>query len=160
MNETLKVLDKAPALDIPDQDGKTVSLNEYAQRWLVVYFYPKDNTPGCSLEGQAFSGLVEDFDRAATSIIGISSDSQASHCRFIEKKALRVRLLSDTDHRVQEAWGVRRTKKNFGVEYIGTVRSTFLIDPQGTIRQIWDKVKVSGHADEVLQAVQAAQAEG
>jgi len=143
----------APALEIPDQDGTMVHLLDLKGRWLVVYFYPKDNTPGCTLEGQEFSRLVDDFARHGATILGISSDSPASHCRFRSAKEITVRLLSDREHLVQERWGVWQKKVNYGKEYMGTVRSTFLVNPEGVIVHVWRNVKVAGHATAVLAKI-------
>mgnify|MGYP001189096477 FL=1 len=148
----------APALDIPDQDGTLVHLPDWRGRWLVVYFYPKDNTPGCTLEGQAFSQLSGDFSALGVEILGISGDSPASHCRFRSSKGITLRLLSDIGHTIQERWGVWQKKVNYGKEYMGTVRSTFLVNPDGMIAHVWSNVKVAGHATAVLSKIRELRA--
>ena len=147
--------DNAPDFSIPDQDEKQVSLSDYKGKNVVLYFYPKDNTPGCSLEAMDFSFLKKDFEKLNTVILGVSRDTCKSHQDFIDKKKLTIRLLSDPDSAVQKKYGIWRPKKFMGREFIGTVRSTFLIDKKGKVRRAWDPVKVKGHAKEVLEAVKA-----
>ncbi len=142
--------DLAPDFSLPDQEQNTYCLSERKNQWIVLYFYPKDNTPGCTLEGMQFSSLLSDFREKGAEVIGISRDSPASHCKFAKKHELSVRLLSDADgtvHRLYGAWG---RKKMMGREFEGALRSTFLIGPDGRIRALWKKVKVVGHAQEVL----------
>jgi peroxiredoxin Q/BCP len=141
----------APFFQGNNQDGKIVSLNDFTGQWLVLYFYPKDNTPGCTTEALDFTHLVEDFARLNATILGVSPDSEKSHGKFIEKQSLSLQLLSDPDHQIAEAYGVWGLKKFMGKEYMGILRSTFLIDPQGKITQIWSKVKVKGHAAAILE---------
>ncbi len=117
------------------------------------YFYPKDNTPGCTTEALDFTALVPEFTALNAVIVGVSPDSEKSHGRFIEKKELTIELLSDPDHQTAEAYGVWQLKKFMGKEYMGIVRSTFLIDPQGQVAAIWSKVKVKGHAQMVLETL-------
>lgn len=146
---------KAPSFNLKDQDEKLVSLNEYKGKNIVLYFYPKDNTPGCSLEAMDFSALKDEFKKNNTVILGVSKDSCKSHQNFIDKKKLTIRLLSDPDSEVQKKYGVWRPKKFMGREFIGTIRSTFLIDSKGKVNKVWDPVKVKGHAKEVLEAANA-----
>ena len=120
---------------------------------MVLYFYPKDNTPGCSIEAMTFTRYKDDFENNNTTIIGVSKDSCESHRKFIKNKNLNITLISDEDKDIQEKYGVWRLKKFMGREFMGTVRSTFLIDSKGKIRKIWDKVKVKGHVEEVLDEV-------
>ena len=142
----------APAFTLNNAQSKPVSLSDFAGRCVVLYFYPKDNTSGCTKEAQAFSSLLSEFQKQNAVVIGISPDSEASHARFIEKHGLTVELLSDPDKEVCNLYGVWQKKKMAGREYMGVVRTTFLIDPEGTIVRVWGKVRVNGHADAVLQA--------
>jgi len=144
---------KAPAFTLPDQDGEKVSLKDYTGHWLVLYFYPRDNTPGCTVEAMDFTSLLPQFKKLGCAVVGCSKDSPKSHCNFIDKKGLKITLLSDEDHKVQEAFGVWRPKKFMGREFLGTIRSTFLIDPKGKVAFVWDPVSAKGHAKEVLEKV-------
>lgn len=147
---------RLPDFALPDADGNIVTPAQLAGRRAVLYFYPKDNTPGCSLEAQQFSALLEQFDELGCAVYGISRDTPESHCKFRSKKELSVTLLSDTDCTLQRALGVWQPKKLYGKEFLGTVRSTFLISPEGIIEQVWPRVKAAGHAAEVLAAVRDA----
>jgi len=142
---------------LPDKDGKIYSLNDFKGKWVVLYFYPKDNTSGCTLEAIDFSRLKNEFEKMNCIIIGISKDSQKSHCRFIEKHNISVLLLSDESHEVAEEFGAWGKKKLYGREYEGTIRSTFIIGPDGNILKEWRKVKVKGHAQEVLESLKEIQ---
>ncbi len=146
---------EAPDFCLPDQDGREVCLNEFRGRWVVLYFYPKDNTRGCTQEAKDFSELMEEFERLGAVILGVSPDSVRSHKRFQEKHGLKVRLLSDPEKEVIKMYGAWGRKKMAGREYFGVIRSTFLIDPQGRVRRIWPKVRVKGHAEEVLNALRS-----
>lgn len=150
----VKVGEKAPDFKLKDQNGQEVSLSDFKGKWVVLYFYPKDNTPGCTKEAEDFTRLIENFEKLGTVVVGISPDSVESHRRFTEKRNLKVRLLSDPDHRVIESYGAWKLKKRFGKEYYGVVRSTFLIDPDGNVAHIWQNVRVKGHAEAVLQMVE------
>jgi peroxiredoxin Q/BCP len=150
---SLKVNDIAPDFCLKNQDEEEVCLKDFKGNNVVLYFYPKDNTPGCSLEAMTFTRYKDDFENNNTTIIGISKDSCESHRKFIKNKNLNITLISDTDKKIQENYGVWRLKKFMGKEFMGTVRSTFLIDSEGIIRKIWDKVKVKGHVEEVLEEV-------
>ncbi|MFH1063618.1 MAG: peroxiredoxin [Candidatus Woesearchaeota archaeon] len=143
----------APAFCLPDAKGKEHCLKEYIGKWTVIYFYPRDNTPGCSMEAMDFSALKSKFSKKKAVILGVSKDSCESHQNFIDSKGLTITLLSDPDHKVQEKYGIWRPKKFMGREFLGTVRSTFLIDPKGKIKRIWDPVSVKGHAEEVLNEI-------
>lgn len=136
-----------------DADGKNVCLKDYRGRWVVLYFYPKDLTPGCTLEALDFSTLKKDFEKKNAVILGVSKDSCESHQKFIDKKKLTIRLLSDPDSMIQKKFGVWRLKKFMCKEFTGTIRTTFLINPTGKIKKIWEKVKVRGHASEVFAAI-------
>lgn len=143
----------APDFSLPDYKGDIHSLADFRGKWVVLYFYPKDNTPGCTKEAIDFTELTDEFEKNNCVVIGISKDSQKSHERFIDKQNLKILLLSDEDHSVQEQYGVWGKKKNYGKEYFGTIRSTFLIDSKGIIRKEWKNVKVKGHAEEVLKTL-------
>jgi len=147
----LKIGDIAHDFVLNNQLGEDVSLGNFKGQWIVLYFYPKDNTPGCTLEAKDFSCLVDNFADLNTKIIGISKDSVKSHRNFTGKYDLKIELLSDQDKEIMKKFGVWRMKKMYGKERMGIVRSTFLIDPQGKINQIWDNVRAKSHAEKVLQ---------
>ena len=149
----LKLNDIAPDFCLKNQDEEEACLKDFKGKNIVLYFYPKDNTPGCSIEAMTFTKYKDEFEKNNTTIIGVSKDSCESHRKFIKNKNLNITLISDTDKKIQEIYGVWRLKKFMGKEFMGTVRSTFLIDSQGIIRKIWDKVKVKGHVEEVLEEV-------
>jgi peroxiredoxin Q/BCP len=145
----------APDFALPDADDKTVELSALRGHPAVVYFYPKDDTSGCTTEAKDFTSLAGDFKRAKAALLGISPDSPASHRKFRQKHGLDVRLLADEGHQVAEAYGVWVEKSMYGRKYMGVERATFLIDKSGKIVRSWRKVKVPGHAEEVLAAVRA-----
>ena len=149
----LKEGDMAPDFCMPDQNEKKVCLKDYKGKNIVLYFYPKDNTLGCSLEAMMFTKFKSEFEKNKTTILGVSKDSCDSHRKFIEKKNLNLTLISDTDKEIQKKYGVWRLKKFMGKEFVGTIRSTFLIDSNGKIKKIWDKVKVQGHVEQVLNEI-------
>jgi peroxiredoxin Q/BCP len=144
--------DRAPALDIETSDGRTVNLARPAKP-LVLYFYPKDDTSGCTREAQDFTSLADDFERAGAMIVGVSRDSMQKHDKFIGKYDLKVPLASDEDGRISDAFGTWVQKSMYGRKYMGMERSTFLIGRDGKVVKDWRKVKVPGHAEEVLGAV-------
>jgi peroxiredoxin Q/BCP len=146
---------KAPAFDMATADGGRVSLGALKGRKVVLYFYPKADTPGCTTEGQDFSALIADFDAAGATVIGVSRDPVKKLDRFKAKYDLKVVLASDEPEEVTEAWGVWVEKKLYGREYMGIERATFLIDGAGVVRHVWRKVSVKGHAAEVLAAVKS-----
>lgn len=146
---------KAPAFDMAAAGGDRVSLDALKGRKVVLYFYPKADTPGCTTEGQNFSALIAEFDKAGATVIGVSRDPVKKLDRFKAKHDLRVVLASDEPEDVTEAWGVWVEKKLYGREYMGVERATFLIDGAGVVRRVWRKVSVKGHAAEVLAAVQS-----
>ncbi|MBX6421039.1 MAG: peroxiredoxin [Sinobacteraceae bacterium] len=152
---SLKIGDKAPALKLPASGGRELSLKDYRGKKLVVYFYPKDNTPGCTLEGQEFTAHYPDFVKAGADIVGVSRDSVKSHDGFCAKFGFPYALLSDADGKLCEAFGAIVEKSMYGRKYLGIERCTFLFDAQGVLRKIWRKVSPKGHAAEVLQAVKA-----
>jgi thioredoxin-dependent peroxiredoxin len=155
MTVALKTGDAAPDFELPGDSGAPTSLKAFAGKKLVVYFYPKDDTSGCTKEAIDFNGLRPAFRKAGTEIIGISADSPASHEKFKQKHDLTLTLLSDEHKAIIEAYGVWVEKSMYGRKYMGIERATFLIDARGKIAQLWNKVKVPGHAAEVLKAAQS-----
>lgn len=153
----LKTGDTAPEFGLPNSEGKLICLKDFRGKWVVLYFYPKDNTSGCTKEALEFTGLRSKFEGMMAAIIGVSPDATESHRKFRERHALTITLLSDPDHEALEAYGVWQLKRMYGREYHGVVRSTFLIDPEGKIAQTWTKVKVKGHAEAVQCALRVAQ---
>lgn len=145
----IKVGDKAPGLGLNEQNGNSIDLDEYKGKWIVLYFYPKDNTSGCTLEAIDFTSELGDFEKLNVKIIGVSPDSIKSHQNFISKHDLGIRLLSDPEHSVLVNYGAWQNKNVYGREFMGVVRSTFLIDPEGKIVHMWPKVKVKGHVADV-----------
>jgi peroxiredoxin Q/BCP len=141
---------KAPDFTLPDSDEAMVSLKGMLGSWVVLYFYPKDSTPGCTTEAIDFTARAGEFRKLGAKIIGISPDSCSSHQKFMVKFDLGITLLSDSEKKALKQYGVWKIKKMYGNESYGVVRSTFLVDPAGKIRHIWNKVKVEGHVDEVL----------
>lgn len=147
--------DDAPDFTVPTDNDGTFSLSAQKGTPVVVYFYPKDDTSGCTKEAIAFTEALPDFQAAGAKIIGISPDSAAKHDKFIAKHGLKIILGADEDKRVCEAYGVWVEKSMYGRKYMGVDRSTFLVDADGKIAQVWRKVKVPGHAEKVLEAVKA-----
>ena len=143
----------APDFALPDQDGHTLRLADFAGRPLVLYFYPKDDTTGCTAEALEFSALAEDFAAAGAAVLGVSPDSPKSHGKFRDKHALTIPLASDENKEMLEAYGVWVEKAMYGRKYMGVERTTMLVDKAGTVARIWSKVKVKGHAAEVLALV-------
>ncbi len=146
----MKVGESAPEFTALDREGKSISLQDFKDRSIVLYFYPKDNTPGCTTEAIDFTDQLPQFQALNTDVMGISPDSILSHGKFIDKHNLQITLLSDPEHQIAESYGVWQLKKFMGKEYMGIVRSTFLIDPTGIISQIWSNVRVKNHVDTVL----------
>jgi len=149
----LKVGDNAPLFSLPADGGEEVALGKLKGKAVVLYFYPKDDTSGCTAEAIDFSAHAKAFGDAGATVIGISKDSTASHEKFKTKHKLKVSLAADEDTKVAQAYGVWVEKSMYGRRYMGMERATFLIDGKGVIHNIWHKVKVSGHAQEVLDAV-------
>ena len=141
---------KAPAFTLPDQDGRTVSLEDFRGKKVILYFYPKDNTPGCTRQAQAFAALNGQFEAKNAVVIGVSKDSVASHRKFAEKYELPFTLLSDPELQVIQAYGVWQEKKNYGKVSMGVVRSTYVIDENGIILRVQAKVKPDTNAAELL----------
>ena len=146
---------KAPDFTLPRDGGGEVSLSDLAGRPVVLYFYPRDDTSGCTKEAVAFTELMPEFEAAGAAVLGVSKDSVAKHDKFRDKHDLKVTLLSDDDSDVCERYGVWVEKSMYGKTYMGIERSTFLIDGTGSVREVWRKVKVPGHAEKVLEAVKA-----
>lgn len=148
--------DKIPDLEISLSGGGSARLSDYRGKWLVLYFYPKDSTPGCTTEGQDFNALLTKFRRAGAEVLGVSRDSVKSHNNFIAKQGFRFDLVSDADEALCQAFGVIKEKNMYGRKVMGIERSTFLIDPEGRIAQGWRGLKVPGHAEAVLEALKKA----
>ncbi len=149
------ISDIAPDFTLPRDGGESVTLSALRPAAVVLFFYPRDDTSGCTKEAVAFSGLLSEFEAAGATVLGISKDSVASHEKFRGKHALTVPLLSDAEAEMCEAYGVWKEKNMYGKKFMGIERSTFLIDGAGHIARVWRKVKVPGHAEEVLEAVRA-----
>ncbi len=147
---SLKIGQLAPDFFLPNQNEEKICLKDFRGKWVVLYFYPRDNTPGCTIEALDFTKLKPKFDSLNAVILGASKDNCKSHQKFVAGKKLTITLLSDPEVEMQKEYGVWRPKKFMGKEFLGTVRSTFLIDPQGKIARIWDKVSTRGHAQQVL----------
>ena len=143
----------APDFEARITDGRSIRLSDFRGRYVVLYFYPRDNTPGCTTEARDFQALLPEFERRGSVIIGVSNDDTKSHGKFCDKQGLTFDLVADTDRKVSEAFDVIREKNMYGRTFEGIERSTFLIDPDGRIRQVWRKVKVNGHAQAVLNAL-------
>lgn len=146
---------KAPAFSLKDQNGKTHSLADYAGKSVILYFYPKDDTPGCTTETCAFRDNLPKFTTSKAVVLGASILDEASKAKFAEKYSVNFPLLADADHTVAEKYGVWQEKSNYGKKYMGIVRTTYLIGPDGVVKRRWDNVKVDGHAEEVLGGLTA-----
>jgi peroxiredoxin Q/BCP len=145
----LEIGNEAPEFCLPDKDSKETCLKDFEGKYVILYFYPKDNSPACTTEAIGFTGILPALQKLDTVVIGISPDTPESHAKFIDKKNLKVILLSDVDKKVIKKYGKWGMKKFRGKEYMGVIRSTFLINPEGTIAHIWPKVSVKGHPEEV-----------
>lgn len=154
----LEVGAKAPHFTLSDQDGRAVSLSGFAGTWVVLYFYPKDDTPGCTTEACEFTAGIAAFAGLDAVVLGCSADSAESHRKFIAKHGLEVRLLSDPDHAVMQAYGAWGEKSMYGRTSMGVIRSTVLVDPQGMVAFHWANVKAAGHADAVREKLNELQA--
>ena len=155
MAKELRIGDKAPELSLPDQDGMKVTFKDFKGKQVVLYFYPKDDTPGCTKESCEFRDLESQILRAGAVILGVSLDGKESHQKFIKKFGLPFSLLSDEDAAVSKTYGVYKEKNMYGKKYWGIERSTFVIDAEGKLKAMFRKVKVDGHGDEVLTALKA-----
>lgn len=153
----LEVNTQAPEFCLPNQDEAEICLRDFKGKWIVLYFYPKDNTPGCTTEACDFTASLPDFTKLDAVILGVSPDSAKKHQNFIQKQKLKITLLSDEEKEVATEYGVWRMKKNYGREYMGIVRTTFLINPKGEIAKIWNNVRVKGHVEKVKEELEKLQ---
>jgi peroxiredoxin Q/BCP len=162
MNDAVDLGDKAPAFDLENDGGGRSSLKEAtgSGKWVVLYFYPKDSTPGCTREAQGFSEAKRKLASLGATVMGVSKDSIKSHCAFRDKYDLSVALLSDPDLAVHKAYGAYGEKTMYGKKVLGTIRSTFLISPEGRVARAWRGVKVDGHVEAVIEAIRDARAGG
>jgi len=147
----LETGDEAPGFCLPNQNGEEVCLDSLRGKWIILYFYPKDNTKGCTLEASDFTLNKERIEGMGATVLGVSPDSVESHRGFCDKHGLNITLLSDPGHGVLEAYGVWRLKKMYGREFLGVVRSTFLVDPEGRIAHAWKRVRVADHVETVIE---------
>jgi peroxiredoxin Q/BCP len=153
MSDWIEEGQKAPAFTLTADDGKKVKLSDFAGKPVVLYFYPKDDTPGCTREACAFRDASAALKKAGAMVLGVSADNTASHVKFRDKFKLNFPLLSDTDHKVAEKYGAWREKNMYGKVSMGIQRSTFLIDPAGKVAKVWKRVQVDGHDQKVLEAL-------
>ena len=152
----LNVGDQAPDFTLKNDAGEDVSLSSLRGKPVILYWYPRDDTPGCTVEACSFRDAYAEFQQAGAVVLGVSTDNTRSHQKFKNKFSLPFTLLSDTDHQVAEQYGVWGLKKFMGKEHMGINRITYLIDENGIVKQVWPKVKPEGHADEILQALRSA----
>ena len=148
---------RAPEFCLPNQDDVEICMRDLKGKWIVLYFYPKDNTPGCTTEACEFSDTLPEFNDLNAIVLGVSADSTQKHRNFIEKKDLSITLLSDEEKSMLEEYGVWQLKKNYGKEYMGIVRTTFIINPEGVVKAVWEKVKVKDHVKAVKERLQELQ---
>jgi thioredoxin-dependent peroxiredoxin len=153
VSQPLQPGDPAPAFELPATPRGRTALYDYSGKWLILFFYPKDDTDACTREAVAFSGMQARFSRRSAALLGVSRDSLADHKAFAAKHGLKVRLGSDEDGAVCNAYGVWQEKQLYGNRFMGIVRSTFVIDPDGVIQRVWRNVRVPGHAEAVLEAL-------
>lgn len=151
---------KAPAFQLPDQDGKVVSLADLGGQWVVLYFYPKDDTPGCTVEACEFTAAMPAFRGLTAVVLGCSADGASAHQKFVAKYRLGIRLLTDADRKVMKAYGAFGKKVMYGKEVLGVIRSTVLIAPDGTVAHHWKSVKAAGHAEQVRARLAELQGSG
>ena len=149
----IKIGNKAPAFSLVNQDDQKTSLSDFAGQWLVLYFYPKDDTPGCTTEACEFTASLKDFESLNAHVVGISPDSTQSHVEFIKKFKLKISLLSDPQHTMMEKYQAWGEKNMYGKISVGVIRSTVLIDPNGKIAHHWKRVKTAGHAQKVNEKI-------
>ena len=153
----IKVDEKAPEFCLPNQDDVEICLRDLKGKWIVLYFYPKDNTPGCTTEACEFTEALPDFNDLDAVILGVSADSTKKHRNFIEKKELGITLLSDESTDMMQEYGVWQLKKNYGKEYMGIVRTTLIINPEGVVKALFEKVRVKDHVANVQKTLQELQ---
>jgi len=154
----LEIGDAIPDFCLPNQDEEEICFRDIKGRWIVLYFYPKDNTPGCTTEACDFTDALADFTGMKAMILGVSPDSPKKHRNFIEKKELKITLLADEEKELCKSFGMWQLKKFMGREYMGVVRSTFIISPEGTLAYKWEKVRVKNHVQEVKEKLAELQA--
>jgi len=154
----IKIDEKAPDFCLPNQDDVEICLRDLKGKWVVLYFYPKDNTPGCTTEACEFTAAAPDFSELDAVILGVSADSTKKHRNFIEKKELGITLLSDEETSMMQEYGVWQLKKNYGREYMGIVRTTLIINPEGVVKALWEKVRVKEHVAKVQAELETLQA--
>jgi peroxiredoxin Q/BCP len=147
----------APAFSLADQEGTTYASKDLKGKWVVLYFYPKDDTPGCTREACSFRDEYSGLKKSGAVVLGVSPQGPESHQKFAQKYKLPFPLLVDSDHKVAEKYGAWGEKSNYGRKYMGIIRSTFLIDPKGKVARVWPKVRVDGHVEQVQEALAAAQ---
>jgi peroxiredoxin Q/BCP len=157
MAKELKSGDKAPAFSLKDTDGNNVSLSSLKGKWVILYFYPRDNTPGCTIEAKEFTDALPWFRRKRAQVIGVSPDSVESHCGFIEKQKLKIILLSDPDKKALKPYNAWGTKMMYGKKKQGVIRSTYIIGPKGAVQHVWHKVRVQGHVKAVKEKLKELQ---
>jgi len=153
----LKVGDNIPDFCSQNQDEEEICFRDIKGRWIVLYFYPKDNTPGCTTQACDFTNSYDDFGNLNTSILGVSPDGPKKHRNFIDKKNLKITLLADEEKELCKLFGVWQLKKFMGKEYMGVVRTTFIINPDGKVAKVWEKVRVKGHIDNVKEELELLQ---
>ena len=153
----LQIGDSVPEFCLANQDEEEICFRDIKGRWIVLYFYPKDNTPGCSTEACDFTTALPEFENLDAIVLGVSPDSPQKHRKFIEKKELKITLLADEDKSLCKTFGVWQLKKFMGKEYMGVVRSTFIIAPDGKVEALWQKVRVKGHVDAVKEKLEELQ---
>ena len=153
----LEIGDTIPEFCLPNQDEEEICLRDIKGRWIVLYFYPKDNTPGCTTQACDFTDALPDFEGLSAIVLGVSPDSPKKHRNFIAKKELKITLLADEEKELCNMFSVWQLKKNYGKEYMGVVRSTFIIDPDGKVAQKWEKVRVKGHIETVKESLKELQ---
>ena len=153
----LEIGTKAPEFCLPNQDDVEICLRDLKGKWIVLYFYPRDNTPGCTTEACDFTEAVPYFEDLNAVILGVSADSTQKHRNFIAKKELDITLLSDESTDMMQEYGVWQLKKNYGKEYMGIVRSTYIIDPDAIIKEVWTKVRVKEHVNKIKEELEKLQ---
>ena len=154
----LEIETKAPDFCLPNQDDVEICLRDVKGKWVILYFYPRDNTPGCTTEACEFTDALPAFEDMNAVILGVSADSTQKHRNFIAKKELEITLLSDESTQMMQEYGVWQLKKNYAKEYMGIVRSTFIINPEGVIKAVWTKVRVKDHVAKVREELERLQA--
>jgi len=151
--EKIKIGDKAPYFEGVNQDGKKISITDFLGKKLILYFYPKDNTPGCTAESCNLNDNYETWLAKGFEVVGISPDSEQSHRKFVDKYGFRFNLIADTEKEILQTYGTWGTKKMYGKEYMGVLRTTFVIDEKGVVEQIFEKVKTKDHSNQILEAL-------